>query len=194
MPDDPALRDRLTGLILAGGRARRMGGEDKGLLPYQGRPLIEHAIERLHPQAGALAINANRSRAAYARFGFPVVADAEAGFLGPLAGMLAGLRFAATEFVLCAPCDCPRIAPDLGARLAAALKDSGAPIAAAACAGRLQPVFALLRRDLAGPLAEFLDAGGRKIDRFYERQSFEEVPFDDPDAFRNINTPEELAA
>ena len=76
MPDDSALRDRLTGLILAGGRARRMGGEDKGLLPYRGRPLIEHAIERLRPQASALAINANRSRAAYARFGFPVVAEA----------------------------------------------------------------------------------------------------------------------
>ena len=108
--------------------------------------------------------------------------------------MRAGLRFAATEFVLCAPCDCPRIASDLGARLAAALEDSGAPVAAAACAGRLQPVFALLRRDLADPLAEFLDAGGRKIDRFYEQQDFAEVPFDDPDAFRNINTPEELAA
>lgn len=194
MPDDSALRDRLTGLILAGGRARRMGGEDKGLMPYRGRPLIQCAVERLRPQVGALAINANRSRAAYARFGHPVIADAEAGFLGPLAGMLAGLRFADTELLLCAPCDCPLIAPDLGARLAAALEDSDAPVAVAACAGRLQPVFALLRRDLAGPLAEFLDAGGRKIDRFYERQGFAEVPFDDPDSFRNINTPEELAA
>ena len=194
MPDDPALRDRLTGLILAGGRARRMGGADKGLMPYRGRPLIEHALERLRPQTAALAINANRSRAAYARFGQPVVADAEAGFLGPLAGMLAGLRFADTEFVLCAPCDCPRIAPDLGARLAAALEDGGAPIAAAACAGRLQPVFALLRRGLAEPLEKFLAAGGRKIDQFYEQQGYAAAAFDDADAFRNINTPEELAA
>ena len=194
MSNDPALRDRLTGLVLAGGRARRMGGEDKGLIPYRGRPLLEHALERLRPQVGALAINANRNRAAYARFGHPVVADAEAGFLGPLAGMLAGLRFADTEFVLCAPCDCPRIAPDLGARLAAALEDSGQPVAAAVCGGRMQPVFALLRRGLAEPLAEFLAAGGRKIDRFYGQQGCAEVPFDDPDAFRNINTPEELAA
>ena len=188
------LRSRLTGLILAGGRARRMGGEDKGLLPHRGRPLIEHALERLAPQVGALVVNANRNRPAYARFGHPVVADADAGFLGPLSGMLAGLRHADTEFVLCAPCDCPRIAPDLGARLAAALEDGGAPIAAAACAGRLQPVFALLRRELSAPLEEFLAAGGRKIDRFYEQQGFVQAPFNDADAFRNINTPEELAA
>ena len=194
MPNDSALRDRLTGLILAGGRARRMGGEDKGLIPYQGRPLIEHALERLRPQVATLAINANRSRAAYARFGFPVVADAEAGFLGPLAGMLAGLRFADTELVLCAPCDCPGIASDLGARLAAALADGGAPVAVAASGGKMQPVFALLRCGLADALAEFLAAGGRKIDRFYEQQGCVEVPFDDPDAFRNINRPEDLAA
>ena len=171
-----------------------MGGEDKGLIPYQGRPLIEHALERLRPQVGALAINANRSRAAYARFGHPVIADAEAGFLGPLAGMLAGLRFADTELVLCTPCDCPGIAPNLGTRLAAALEDGGAPVAVAASGGKMQPVFALLRRGLAEPLAEFLAAGGRKIDQFYEQQGFAAVPFDDPDAFRNINTAEELAA
>ena len=194
MAKNPPLRSRLTGLILAGGRARRMGGEDKGLLPYRGRPLIEHALERLAPQVGALVINANRNRPAYARFGRSVVADADAGFLGPLSGMLAGLRCADTEFVLCAPCDCPRIAPDLGARLAAALGDGGAPVAVAACAGRMQPVFALLRRELSAPLEEFLAADGRKIDRFYEQQGFAQVPFDDADAFRNINTPEELAA
>ena len=95
----------LTGMILAGGKARRMGGQDKGLIPYQGRPLIAHVLERLEPQVQAILINANRSHDQYAQFGHPVIADAEGGFLGPLAGILAGLRAAQTELLLCVPCD-----------------------------------------------------------------------------------------
>ena len=182
----------LTGMILAGGKARRMGGQDKGLLPYQGRPLIAHVLERLEPQVEAVLINANRSREEYAQFGHPVIADAEDGFLGPLAGILAGLRSAQTELLLCVPCDSPQISEDLAARLAAPLAQAEARIAVASCAGRLQPVFAVLHVGLSGALDAFLRGGGRKIDEFYGAQGFEEVSFENPDEFRNINTQEEL--
>ena len=182
----------LTGMILAGGKARRMGGQDKGLIPYQGRPLIAHVLERLEPQVQAILINANRSHDQYAQFGHPVIADAEDGFLGPLAGILAGLRAAQTELLLCAPCDSPEIGPDLAAKLASPFVQAGTRIAVASCAGRLQPVFAVLHTDLSEALDDFLRHGGRKIDEFYGAQGFEEVPFENPSEFRNINTHEEL--
>lgn len=182
----------LTGMILAGGMARRMGGQDKGLIPYQGRPLIAHVLERLEPQVQTILINANRSHDQYAQFGHPVIADAEDGFLGPLAGILAGLRAARTELLLCVPCDSPEIGPDLAAKLASPFAQAGTRIAVASCAGRLQPVFAVLQADLSDALDDFLRRGGRKIDEFYGAQGFEEIPFGNPDEFRNINTHEEL--
>lgn len=182
----------LTGMILAGGKARRMGGQDKGLIPYQGRPLIAHVLERLEPQVQAILINANRSHDQYAQFGHSVIADAEDGFLGPLAGILAGLRAAQTELLLCVPCDSPEIGPDLAAKLASPFEQAGTRIAVASCAGRLQPVFAVLHRDLSEALDDFLRHGGRKIDEFYGAQGFEEVSFENPNEFRNINTHEEL--
>lgn len=182
----------LTGMILAGGKARRMGGQDKGLIPYQGRPLIAHVLERLEPQVQAILINANRSHDQYAQFGHPVIADAEDGFLGPLAGILAGLRAAQTELLLCVPCDSPEIGPDLAAKLASPFVQAETRIAVASCAGRLQPVFAVLHTNLSEALDDFLRHGGRKIDEFYGAQGFEEVPFENPNEFRNINTHEEL--
>ncbi len=182
----------LTGMILAGGMARRMGGQDKGLIPYQGRPLIAHVLERLEPQVQAILINANRSHDQYAQFGHPVIADAEDGFLGPLAGILAGLRAARTELLLCVPCDSPEIGPNLAAKLASPFAQTGTRITVASCAGRLQPVFAVLHSDLSDALNDFLRRGGRKIDEFYGAQGFEEVSFENSDEFRNINTHEEL--
>ena len=182
----------LTGMILAGGMARRMGGQDKGLIPYQGRPLIAHVLERLEPQVQDILINANRSHDQYAQFGHPVIADAEDGFLGPLAGILAGLRAARTELLLCVPCDSPEIGPNLAAKLTPPFAQTGTRIAVASCAGRLQPVFAVLHTDLSDALNDFLRRGGRKIDEFYGAQGFEEVSFENPDEFRNINTHEEL--
>ena len=182
----------LTGMILAGGKARRMGGRDKGLISYQGRPLIVHVLERLEPQVHAVLINANRSHGQYAQFGHPVIADAEAGFLGPLAGILAGLRASRTELLLCVPCDSPQIGLDLAAKLASPFTQETTRIAVASCSGRLQPVFAMLHTDLSEALDDFLRHGGRKIDEFYGAQGFEEVLFEDPDEFRNINTHEEL--
>ena len=182
----------LTGMILAGGMARRMGGQDKGLIPYQGRPLIAHVLERLEPQVQDILINANRSHDQYAQFGHPVIADAEDGFLGPLAGILAGLRAARTELLLCVPCDSPEIGPNLATKLASPFAQAGTRITVASCAGRLQPVFAVLHTALSGALDDFLRHGGRKIDEFYGAQGFEEISFENPDEFRNINTHEEL--
>lgn len=193
MPATPIQPPPLTGMILAGGKARRMGGQDKGLIPYRGRPLIAHVLGRLEPQVDAVLINANRSRDRYTQFGHPVIADAEDGFLGPLAGILAGLRAARTELLLCVPCDSPQISSELAARLASPFAQGTTRIAVASCGGRLQPVFAVLHTGLSEALDGFLRGGGRKIDEFYGAQGFEEVPFEDPDEFRNINTHEELA-
>lgn len=192
MPAPSPQSPLLTGMILAGGKARRMGGQDKGLVSYQGRPLIAHVLERLEPQVHSVLINANRSREQYAQFGHPVIADAENGFLGPLAGILAGLRATPTERLLCVPCDSPNVGSDLAARLAFPFGQAGTRITVASCAGRLQPVFAMLEASLSDPLNDFLRGGGRKIDEFYGAQGFTEVAFEDPDEFRNINTHEEL--
>lgn len=192
IPMSPTQPFPLTGMILAGGKARRMGGQDKGLISYQGRPLIAHVLERLVPQVEAVLINANRSHDQYAQFGHPVIADAEDGFLGPLAGILAGLRAAQTELLLCVPCDSPHISPDLAVKLASPFAQGTTRISVASCDGRLQPVFAVLHTGLSELLDDFLRHGGRKIDEFYGAQGFEEVPFENSDEFRNINTHEEL--
>ena len=120
------MRDRITGLILAGGRARRMGGQDKGLIPLAGRPLIAWVIEALRPQVGSILISANRNQAAYAAFGYPVIGDEAGGpdltgFQGPLAGIAAAMTLAQTPWLLTLPCDTPLLPADLAARLAAAL-------------------------------------------------------------------------
>ncbi|WP_087722598.1 molybdenum cofactor guanylyltransferase MobA [Pandoraea sp. PE-S2T-3] len=127
MPNPPIARDAITGLILAGGRGQRMGGRDKGLQLFDGQPLAAHVLARLQPQVGTLLISANRNHAAYAALGADVVSDETQDFAGPLAGMLAGLRAAKTEYVLTAPCDSPLLPDDLAARLAAALVAPGAP-------------------------------------------------------------------
>lgn len=190
-------REAITGLVLAGGLGRRMSadgaGVDKGLVELQGRPMVQHAIERLAPQVAAVLVNANRSPQTYARFGWPVLADAVGGFAGPLAGLSAGLDAAYTPWVVTVPCDSPFLPTDLVSRLASALADSGAPIAMARAGGHVQPVFAMVSRALADDLHDFLQAGGRKIDLWTARHGAVEVDFDDAAAFSNINTPQELS-
>ncbi|MCC5809955.1 MAG: molybdenum cofactor guanylyltransferase [Ectothiorhodospiraceae bacterium] len=185
----------VTGLVLAGGRATRMGGMDKGLVPLNGTAMVEHIVSRLRPQVQSLLINANRNRADYERLGFPVVADAFGDYAGPLAGMAAGLAAADTELVCCVPCDSPLIPPDLVSRLLEARAEAGAAIAVASGLGRLQPVFALIPRALLTDLQQSLEAGERKIDRWYDRHGLVSVDFSDaPDTFLNVNTPEERAS
>ncbi len=195
---DPATDPDVTGLILAGGRGSRMGGADKGLLAFEGRPLFEWLAARLRPQVGALVVNANRHADAYAALGFAVVPDPVLpgvdAFPGPLAGMLAGLRAARTPWVCCVPCDSPLLPRDFVARMRKTVDASGGDVGMAVCDGR-QPVFALLRRTLAGDLADALGTGERKIDRWFARHRLVEVDFaDHPEAFVNLNTPEDWSA
>lgn len=171
-----------------------MGGVDKGLVPLSGKPMAQWALERLAPQVDELLVNANQNAEAYAQFGHPIVPDAVGGFAGPLAGLHAGLRAAQHPLAVTVPCDSPFLAEDLVARLRAALDLNGADIAVAKTGEQSHPVFALVRRAVLPHLEAFLTSGGRKIDAWYATLKVVEVSFDDqPQAFSNINTREELA-
>lgn len=183
---------RITGLILAGGMARRMGGGDKGLQSFRGRPLIVHAIDRLAPQVNDMLISANRNRDTYAALGYPVIADAVGGFAGPLAGLHAGLCACTTALLVSVPCDSPFLPADLVARLHAALIQADAQVALAQSGGRAQRVCALYRRGVLDNLTTFLDGGGRQVEAWHVGLKAVEVAFPDAAAFANINTPEEL--
>lgn len=189
------MRPPVTAVILAGGRATRMGGQDKGLVELAGQPMIAHVLAVLAPQVERVIINANRNLERYAAFGWPVVADQDSGFLGPLAGLAAGLRAAETPLVLTAPCDSPLVAPDLAARLYSALEREAAEIAVPHDGERMQPVFALVRRELGDSLAAYLGGGDRKIDRWFAQHRLARVDFSDrPETFVNVNDPAERAA
>jgi molybdopterin-guanine dinucleotide biosynthesis protein A len=187
--------ENVTAIVLAGGRATRMGGEDKGLIEIAGRPMIAHVIQAMRPQVHRLLINANRNLEAYARFGCEVVPDLQQGFLGPLAGLATGMAHAGTDYVVTAPCDSPLVAPNLVERLYCACRGGSADIAVAHDGRRLQPVFAMAHRDLAPDLHAWLAAGERKIDRWFARHRVAEVDFSDQtDTFINVNDPQERAA
>lgn len=182
----------VTGVILAGGLGRRMGGADKGLQPLAGRPLVAWTLERLAPQVDEILVNANRNPDRYAAFGHPVIADRLPDFPGPLAGLHAALRHTGRPLVATVPCDTPRLPHDLVARLRAALEAAGADVAIARAGGRLQPVFCLCRRGVLGHLEAYLAGGGRRVAGWYAGLPAVEVDFDTPDAFANANTPEDL--
>jgi molybdenum cofactor guanylyltransferase len=191
----PVSRDALTAVILAGGRGQRMGGVDKGLVELAGRALVGHVLAAVAPQAGRVVIVANRSLEQYRALGVHVVSDSHPGYLGPLAGMLSGLEAADTAYVLTVPCDAPLVAGDLAARLGAALVESAGDVAVAHDGERLQPVFALLRRDLAPRLQRYLEDGGRKIDRWYASLTMAVADMTErADTFVNVNDTDERAA
>jgi molybdopterin-guanine dinucleotide biosynthesis protein A len=183
--------DAVSGIVLAGGQGRRMGGVDKGLVPLRGKPMAQWVLERLEPQVDEILINANQNHDAYARFGYRVVPDAIGGFAGPLAGLHAGLTAARHPLAVTVPCDSPFLPLDLVARLGQALGAND--LAVAKTGAQPHPVFSLVRREVRDHLAKFLADGGRKIDAWYASLKVVEVSFDDEaDAFRNINTREEL--
>ena len=187
--------NKITGVILAGGLGRRMGGIDKGLQELRGRPMVHWVVERLAPQVDELLINANQNGERYAAFGHRVVPDEIPDFAGPLAGLHAALSAAAHPLVATAPCDSPFLPADLISRLFSALTATGADLAVARTFDQPHPVFCLCKRDVLPHLTEFLVSGGRKIDRWYGTLKVVEVAFDDEEAaFRNINTRDELAA
>ena len=181
----------ITGIVLAGGQGRRMGGVDKGLQLLHGKPMVVQVLERLTPQVDEIVINANQNLDAYRRFGHRVVADDIPGFAGPLAGLHAGMKAASNPLVVTVPCDSPFLPLDLVLRLRSSLGRND--LAVAKTGDQPHPVFALMKRELVTNLEAFLVQGGRKIDAWYGSLKFVEVQFDDEaDAFRNINTIEEL--
>lgn len=201
----------ITALLLAGGRGSRMGGVDKGLQPYGGATLTQNALARLRAQTlppTEVLISANRHTDTYAALGVPVVTDTLPDFAGPLAGFLAGLQACRTPLLLTVPCDVPRFPLSLCEHLAQALLAQEADIAMVSAPDsptrdapatlHPQPVFCLLRVELAGSLAQFLDAGGRKIGAWAAQHRRALVPFnapdDDPLAFANANTLGQLRA
>lgn len=190
----------IAAVILAGGRARRFDGRHKAFLPLAGRPLIEHVIDRLTPQAGAIAISANERAGELARHGLPVLPDPLPGFAGPLAGILAGLRWAAAltprpRWLLSVAVDTPFFPADLAARLRAAAESADAPLALAASGGRRHPVFGLWALDVTGDLERALiDEGLRRVEAFIMRHEPAVAAFSvrGRDPFFNINHPADL--
>ena len=181
----------MSGIVLAGGLGRRMGGVDKGLQPLRGKAMVEHVLARLLPQVDEILINANQNTETYAKFGHRVIADDIGGFAGPLAGLHAGLKAARNPLVVTVPCDSPFLPADLVSRLNREMKDHD--ISVAKTGAQAHPVFALVRKSVLQNLEAFLAGGGRKIDAWYSSLKHVEVLFDDEaDAFRNINTLEEL--
>jgi len=195
-------RGRPIGVLLAGGLARRMGGGDKPLRTIAGRPLLDLVIERMRPQVSALVLNANGDPARFAAYGLPVVADSVADNPGPLAGVLAGLDWAAEHCLNCplvvsVPTDAPFLPTDLVARMEAQMAEEGADLACVASGGQTHPVIGLwpvrLRHELRHAVS---DEGVRKVDVWTARYRLATVAFSDQpfDPFFNANRPEDLAA
>lgn len=188
----------ITGLVLAGGRGSRMGGVDKGLVPFLGQPMARHALDRLAPQVGRVAINANRHVDRYAAMGCPVWPDESGDFPGPLAGLQAGMARCTTPWLATVPCDSPLFPLDVVARLVAALSAADAEIAVVEITEdgrrRSQPVFMLAAARLRPSLDRFLMDGGRKVDRWASSHRRVDVHFEQAAAFVNANSPDELAS
>ncbi len=185
--------ENVTGMILAGGKARRMGGIDKGLIKINGQAMIQYVLDVLKPQVKQILINANRNVSEYKKFGYPVISDQLEDFQGPLAGIAASMEVAKTKYICTCPCDGPLIARDLISRLFSEVsKTNDIKIAVAHDGKRLQPVYALIDCELLTNLIDYLKSGERKIDRWYTQHNFKAVDFSDrQDCFININTPED---
>ena len=185
--------NNITGLILAGGLARRMGGTDKGLITLEGRPMISYIIDALAPQVSSILINANRNISTYKEYGYDVISDDIEDFQGPLAGMASGLKHCQTDYIATAPCDGPFLPDNYVDILMHAARKANSMISVGFDGKRLQPVYALIHRDLLNNLVDYLDAGERKIDRWYDKHQFARADFSSSaEMFTNINTPEDL--
>ncbi len=192
--DTPLSPPPVTGIILAGGRATRMGGKDKGLMELAGRPLVAHALMRLQPQVADIVISANRNRSLYGRFGWPVVPDPDETRPGPLAGVAAAMGIGEHDYYASVPCDAPHFPRDLIRRLYDALQENDALCSVACNRGAMQPVFALYRKAARPAIERYLQAGESKVRCWHERHRSIRVSFDDhpPHSFLNINTEEQL--
>lgn len=186
---------KVAGVILAGGLARRMGGRDKGLLLYQGRPMVAHAISAMSAVVDQLIISANRNLQHYQAFGYPVVNDLTVTFDGPLAGILAAMNVVDADILLAIACDMPLIEARHLQKLLTRFNETGAQAVAGFDGKRIQPAMLALATDLRSNLQMYLTEGGRKVETWLNQCELELADFSaEADIFANINTPEELTA
>ncbi len=189
-------RPLIIGIILAGGRANRMQGQDKGLIELQDQALIQHVIGRFQTQVTAIQINANRNLDRYQHFGFPVFSDARQDFQGPLSGMLQGLQQLESEqadWIVCVPCDAPQLPLDLVTRFSQALTKKDVTAVVAHDGKWIQPTFCMLHRSLSDSLTNYLAHGGRKTADWLRQENAVQIDFSDqPTAFANINSRNDL--
>lgn len=179
----------LTVVILAGGKGSRLGGRDKGLLEWQGRPFIEHLLQAIEPVTQNIIINANQNIEVYQRYGYPVISDVTADFAGPLAGMLAALRSADTPYILSLPCDAPLVSADIVEKFCDVHEEKKQGLYVASTAEGMQPVYAMINHALADNLQQYLADGGRKARDWMKANDAVVVEFDQPASmFVNINT------
>lgn len=183
----------MTAVILAGGQGRRMGGADKGLMDYRGRPLVEWVLAALEPQVAEIVISANRNLERYAAYGRRVLPDTLPDYPGPLAGVLAALQVVAEDWLLVVPCDTPHLPADLALRLLGAAQLEEVPLAVAADQERIHHSCFLVHADQREPLAAFLGRGERAVHRWQADLSSTTVRFDSA-AFANVNRPDDLQA
>ncbi|MEE9326274.1 MAG: molybdenum cofactor guanylyltransferase MobA [Cocleimonas sp.] len=182
-------KSNITALILAGGKGRRLSGQDKGLVEYKNKLLIEHVLDRIEPQVNSILINANRNQQVYSQYGHPVINDELSDFQGPLAGFATAMKTTKTDYIITLPCDGPMLATDLVSRMIEQLGNNTHSIAVAHDGERLQPVYALIPVSLIDSLEEFLINGDRKIDLWYAEHKTVLVDFSDKaESFFNINT------
>lgn len=187
--------NQITAVILAGGRGHRMGDQDKGLVKLAGKPLIEHVLAVVRAQVGKLLISANRHLELYGRYGYLVISDDMTDYQGPLAGFASAMSAVDTDYIVTMPCDTPLLPEDLVQRLIHAQELSdGADLTVAHDGVRMQRVVALIPVELLPDLQAFLDQGDRQIGLWYSQHKIALADFSDmPDAFLNINTPEECS-
>lgn len=187
-------KEQIEAVILAGGMGRRMGGLDKGLQTFRNAPLALHALLRLQGQVNYVCINANRNLGVYEGFGVPVLCDHLSDYQGPLAGIHAAMSESSAPYILSVPCDVPFFPLDLVEKLHDAFEqDPELELAVASTQGKAQPVFMLAKNHLLNSIEDFLKRGERKIDKWYANHRHALVEFDDPAAFHNVNTLQELA-
>ena len=186
-----AKNERLSAVILAGGQGRRMGGADKGLVEYRGRPLIEWLLESLHPQVDEIFISANRNLESYARYGHRVLPDTLPDFPGPLAGVLTAMEAVTSDWLLVVPCDTPHLPADLAYRLLHAARASGAPLAVAADPARVHHTTMLVQTRLADSLRDYLDSGQRAVKHWQAQFPLVQIEFP-AGLFDNFNTAADL--
>ena len=186
-------KSNITAVILAGGKGSRLEGQDKGLVVYKNKTLIQHVIDRIQSQVNSILINANRNQETYESYGHPIISDELSNFQGPLAGFACAMKATKTDYIVTMPCDGPMLPLNLVSRMIDNLNGHTQSISVAHDGNRLQPVYAMIPVVLIDSLESFLANGDRKIDLWYAEHKTVLVDFSDqPESFFNVNKQEDL--